>query len=135
MLEVLTIVANLRHTTEDEVANGYTYRQIEHIAGTYVRDRFIVVEEVARVLLGDKAPVVPKAGDGDGAEAPAFRTKRRVPSWFRPRYRPGVRMQRNVVDLDGPMEEIAPYVGKGKLEKWAMRGLRGKVQRLTKKRK
>ena len=42
-----------------------------------------------------------------------------LPGWYKPRYRPGVRsIGRDIVNLDGPMKRLAPYLGKGSLTKY-----------------
>lgn len=122
---MISTVANLRTTTEHRIANDYTYRQLQHIAVTYAKDRFMVVGEIMRIVTGsmsktDKTKTVANAvkeGLGESSTVPKA-DARGLPPWFRPRYRPGSRnIGNHIVNLDGPMQRLAPFVGKGKLKK------------------
>lgn len=78
--------------TEYEAANTYTYRQGFAIAEFYIKDKFAVVEQMVKAFsMGMK-------GNSGG------RVKRSLPSWYKGR-------RGHVVDLDGPLSEIMPYVG------------------------
>jgi len=127
-IEMLTVVANARQTTEFRVANDYTYRQVMHIMATYVRDKFLVLNEVFRGL-GGKSPKGghPRAGAGasTGAQVPKEGRQtgtRGLPEWYQQKVRYDPRGRRvkqfnKVVDLDGPMRSLQPYLGKGKIRR------------------
>ena len=110
--------------------NEFIYRQIEHIATTYIKDKFVVVAEVAKMLFksSDKSSRVPQSSGRDSSKTKRSGKVCGLPDWYRPKYRAGVRMIRNVVDLDGPLQTLAPYLGKSKgtIRKWQRQGIYGK---------
>jgi hypothetical protein len=122
---MLTVVANARRTTEFRVANDYTYRQVMHIMATYVRDKFLVVNEIVKSLggksSGDRPPArvrAPEKTSEKGHQAGS----RSLPSWYQQKVRYDPRGRRikqfnKVVDLDGPMRSLQPYLGKGKIRR------------------
>ena len=90
------MVSVWRNMTELEFANRYTYRDLQHMGATYFKDRMLVVSSVASGLKGSLKP---------GKDQKTGATKGRLPSWFQGK--PGAK----VVDLDGPIEALMPYVG------------------------
>lgn len=57
-------------------------------------------------------------GMGEGSSIPKTRSDG-LPGWYKPRYRPGVKtIGRDIVQLDGPMKSLSPYLGKGSLKKY-----------------
>lgn len=78
------------------MVNSMTYSQFGHVVAAYLKDKMFVVSTVA-------------AGLGDGkksGKAPRRAGKNTVPNWMRAKMRPGA----NVVDLDGPLENLRPFV-------------------------
>lgn len=86
-----------------EVVNAYTYRQAVSLIQFIVRDKFAVVTEILKSFGPMKKP--------SPSTSPSPRAGCRLPSWYRPKQ--GARIR--VVDLDGPMSDLMPYVGKGKV--------------------
>lgn len=132
---MLTTIANLRNTTEFRIANDYTYPQALHIAETYVKDRMLVVRQVAKAFGGGRSGEgTPKADEGR-REAPKepqtpYRSSgtdsRGLYPWYDPPYRTDRHGRKRktihkVVSLDGPMKTLAPYVGKGKIKRGGMK--------------
>lgn len=109
-MELVTTIANIRCMTESEVVNTFTQRQINHIGDTYLRDRTLVMNLVGEALSG--------IGDDKKVEIGASEAKKlskasagRLPTWFMPKNKGPV------INLDGGMESIKPYVGGyGKVE-------------------
>lgn len=100
-------ISGHRKIPEAEVVNSYTHRQAMLLVGHIVRDRFMVASELVSVFGGRQKqdpsqPSSPRA---------APRGSRGLPSWYRAR--PGSR----VIDLDGPMSELAPYLGRSALRR------------------
>lgn len=110
---MITLVATLRGSDELEVANCYTYDQLHHIAGVHLKDKMFLLRIVA-----DSLGVEHGKNISSTVQVPG---KRKLPSWYRPRFKHGRPVRMNVVDLDGPMEHLAPYIGKGKIRKGSMR--------------
>lgn len=100
-------ISGQRRISEAEVVNSYTYRQALQLAGHITRDRFMVASEVIGAFSGRH----PKPDH----RSPQNPTPRRcgLPSWYRAR--PG--STPHVVDLDGPMSALAPFLGKSALRK------------------
>lgn len=100
---MLTLVANIRATDEIELANRFTFRQLAHVCEVHIQDKFMVAMELAKVFTGRKT----KSGKSKGLPSSY--------SWFqyKPR-RPGKLRSMQHVDLDGPMEALRPFLGKGK---------------------
>lgn|GEM_PF-3537179 len=46
------MVATARCTTEQDVAENYTYRQLRHVAETYMKDKMLVVRVIGQSLGG-----------------------------------------------------------------------------------
>jgi len=128
--DAVTLVANLRHTTEHRVVNDYTYRQIERVVGTHIKDKFMVVSAIMGEVENKDRGNEP--GGGADGERKGGRKPRRLPAWYNPKYRPGVRVKRNVVDLDGPMARLAPYVGHGAINRVSRRELLARKKRRKK---
>ena len=114
------------------MANDYTYPQLLHIAETYVKDRMLVVRQVTKALgfKGDKSAQKPTRPGPDGEPEKPHRASgtdhRGLYPWYDPPYRVDRYGRRRktvhkVVALDGPMERLAPYVGKGKVGRAGMR--------------
>jgi hypothetical protein len=99
-------ISGHRKIPETEVVNSYTHRQAMLLAEHLVRDKFAVASEVLSAF-GGKEPSDPAK---DSPPTKATR-KRGLPSWYRAR--PGSR----VIDLDGPMSELAPFLGKSALRR------------------
>jgi hypothetical protein len=68
-----------------------------------VRDKFAIVTEILKSFNSKQKP--------SSSNSPSQSAGGRLPSWYKPRQ--GARV--HVVDLDGPMSSLAPYVGKGKI--------------------
>lgn len=125
--EILTTIANLRGSTEYRVAQDYTYPQALHIAETYMKDRMMVVRQVSKTFGGGKdKKVIDTSGQQEKAErseGPVRATgtdSRGLYPWYDPPYRSGRggrkrRTVHKVVPLDGPMETLEPYMGKGRI--------------------
>ena len=106
---MITLVANLRGSDELSVANVYTYEQLHHIAGVYLKDKLFLLRVVSEAFTG-------KSGTNASTQT-GTSTGRALPKWYRPRFRNGRPVNMKVIDLDGPMEDLAPYIGKGKIRK------------------
>jgi hypothetical protein len=134
LAEVLTGVANIRSTTELRIANDYTYRQIMHIGMVYLKDKFMVLGEVARALGAKDAGAKDVGAKRTPRKPPAPKPPRKkkgataLPSWYRKPFRVDPRTGRSrrthhrVVDLDGPMSQLEPYLGKDKIRRPVGRG-------------
>lgn len=119
-MELITTIANVRSMPEREVVNTFTHRQINHIGETYLRDRTLVMNLVGEAL----------SGIGDEKEKTKTETDKpkvsdkRLPSWFIPKNKGPV------IDLDGPMSSIKPFVGGyGKPEKPDYKGRKVKKKK------
>jgi hypothetical protein len=86
-----------------EVVNAYTYRQAMSLVNYIIKDKFAVIAEVLKSFDSSSKP--------SPSTSPSPRAGCRLPSWYRPKQ--GARIR--VVDLDGPMSDLMPYVGKGKV--------------------
>jgi hypothetical protein len=106
-MEMVTTVATVRGVTEQRVVNDYTYRQAQHVGMTYLRDRMLVMEAINDALAGiggEKEDDVQKTQKTSRKRS--TKRKRGLPSWFSPRGK------HVVVDLDGDMDLLKPYIGK-----------------------
>lgn len=131
--EVLTTIANLRGSTEYRVANDYTYPQALHVVETYVKDRMLVVRQVAKTFGGRGKDETSRAAEKHGEDGKIPGTPFRAPGtdhrglypWYDPPYRTDRRGKRRsfnkVVPLDGPMKTLEPYLGKGKIRRGGMK--------------
>ena len=90
-MEVVTAVANVRATTEREIVESYTHRQLAHIGRTYLKDRLLVLSEVAKGF-GAKP-----AGTGKGGRRRSLNIRRQP-------LRPGMKRKVNVIDIDKPID-------------------------------
>jgi len=109
MMEVVSLLANQRGVDEHHVMNNYTYRQIEHIAGAYMKDRTMVV----RMLAGAFAGGTKGEDDADGeAERPKEKKKTAAKKSVG-KFSPIAAIPRGapVINLDGPLESMAGWVG------------------------
>lgn len=104
---MLFAIGGHRKISEVEVANGYTHRQAMLLVEHIIKDRFMVANELVAAF-GGRQKQDPSQPSSPHA---APRRTRGLPSWYRAR--PGSR----VVDLDGPMGELAPFLGKGALRR------------------
>jgi len=85
----------------------------------------MVVGEVLRIVSGslskdDKNKRVDKTADNKlGKTANVLKAGRKgLPKWYRPRYRSGSKnIGQMLIDLDGPLKTLAPYIGKGSIKK------------------
>lgn len=105
MMELVTTIANIRGMSERQVVNTFTHRQINHIGETYLRDRTLVMNLVGEALSGigeEKGKIEVGA---DEAKKLSRASAGRLPTWFMPKNKGPV------VDLDGPMSSIKPFVG------------------------
>ena len=93
MMEVVTAVANTRSTTEREVVESYTYRQLAHIGQTYLKDRLLVLGEVAKAL-----------GSKRDGKKPAKKRGKRSLNVRRTPLRPGMRRDVHVIDIDQQLD-------------------------------
>ena len=86
--------------------NSYTYRQIEHIAGAYMKDRTMVV----RMLAGAFAS---GADDDASEETDRPKEKKTRPKKTIGKFSPVAAIPSGapVIDLDGPMEKMVGWVG------------------------
>ncbi len=114
MIDLLTLVANARGTTERRVANDYTHEQIMHITKIYIKDRLLVLDTIAKQF-GSKRGASGNASN-DRPASRGGRAKFFGPDYVKGRMRHG-RDKVNYVDLDGPMEKLTPYLGKKKVVK------------------
>lgn len=90
-MEVVTAIANVRATTERVIVESYTHRQLAHIGRTYLKDRLLVLSEVAKGL-GAKT----SGGERRGG--------RRSLNIRRQPLRPGMQRRVNVIDIDKPLD-------------------------------
>lgn len=112
MMDAITGIATARSTTEHRVMNDYTYRQIGHIVEVYMKDKFLVVSEIAKTLGGKTSKSDKQEKSGGTSDA------RKIPSWFkRKRGRGGKPINYVPIDLDGSMESLSPFLGKEKISK------------------
>jgi hypothetical protein len=108
MMEIVSLLANQRGVDEQYVMENYTYRQIEHIAGAYMKDRTMVVRMLAGAFTGGNKS--DEAVEVDGAEQPKKKKVRtKVVSKFSPVS--AIPSGSPVIDLDGPLEKMAGWVG------------------------
>ena len=84
-MDVVTLVATARGTTEWEVVEMYTARQIEHIAKVYMKDKMLVLETVAGSF---------KSAQKSGRSGSLERLMRQQP------LRPGMERKIHVIDID-----------------------------------
>lgn len=75
----------------------------------------MVVATIAELLSGVVSGGTGKKLSGDGPAASS--SGRRLPSWYKPRRRGSAQLVQHIVDLDGPMEELAPFVGRGAISR------------------
>lgn len=85
--------------------NTYTYRQAMTLIGYIIKDKYAVLSEVLKSFNPSSKP--------SSSTSPSSPAGCRLPSWYKPRSNARVR----VVDLDGPMEGLTPYLGKGKVKR------------------
>jgi len=100
-------ISGQRKISEAEVANSYTHRQALQLAEYIMKERFMVASEILGAFHG-KGPKPNKSSP----HSPSPRSCR-LPSWYRTR--PGSKS--HVVDLDGPMSALAPFLGKNALKR------------------
>lgn len=101
-------ISGHRKIPEAEVVNSYTHRQAMMLVEHLIKDRFMVASELVAAFGGRQKPDSRQPSSSPQA---APRRSRGLPSWYRAR--PGSR----VVDLDGPMSDLAPYLGRGALRR------------------
>ncbi len=87
-MTVVAMVANEKGMFESEIVNCYTYRQLIFLYQEIVRSKFMLFEAVAKML-----------GSSKGMK----RSKGSVVG--------GRRKGKRVIDLDGPLESLAEFVG------------------------
>lgn len=97
-MDIISMVANTRSSTEERVANDYTVRQLMHLMTVYVRDKTMVLNLIAASL----------GGKGRKGSAPA-RQHSGLYSWFK-NPKPGYR----VVSLDAPLGELMHAASMGR---------------------
>lgn len=95
-MDLIFAISGHRGISESEVVNSYTYRQAIDLCAYLAKDKFLVVSELLSAFSGSSKGSSKKSG-----------SRSTVPKWFK--QRAGKRY--NVIDLDGPMENIEPYVG------------------------
>ncbi len=100
-------ISGQRKISEAEVVNSYTYRQALQLAEHIVKERFMVASEILGAFHG-RGPKPSQSSPRNPAPKQC-----RLPSWYRAR--PG--STPHVVDLDGPMSALAPFLGKGALKR------------------
>jgi hypothetical protein len=105
-------VSGHRGISEHEVVNSYTYRQAITLVEYLVREKFMVVTEVATAFFSKQKPDQPSS-----TPAPS---KSVLPSWYQPRSNARIK----VIDLDGPMAALQPYIGKSAVRKGASKRAR-----------
>jgi hypothetical protein len=93
------------------VVNTYTYRQAISLAAFIVKDKFMVVSEMMSAV--SKGSVEKPSSHPTSSQT---HNANKLPGWYRAR--PGARM--SVVDLDGPIENLQPYLGKGRVRRGAI---------------
>jgi hypothetical protein len=86
--------------------NSYTYRQAMSLVNYIVRDKFAVVSELLKSFNPSIKPSM-------SSTHPSPQAGGRLPSWYKPRSNARIR----VVDLDGPIEGLTPFLGKGKVRR------------------
>ena len=89
-MEVVTAIANVRATTEREIVESYTHRQLAHIGRTYLKDRLLVLSEVSKGLGA-------KPADGKKKGRRSLNIRRQP-------LRPGMKRKVNVIDIDKPID-------------------------------
>jgi len=75
------------------------------LVGYIIKDKFAVVAEVLKSFKPSSKPSSPTH--------PSSQASGRLPSW----YKPSSNARTRIVDLDGPMEGLTPYLGKGKVKR------------------
>jgi hypothetical protein len=110
-MDVVFAISGHRKVSEEEVLNSYTFRQASALCEHIMRDRFLVVSEVLKSFGG---------GAKKPSSSPPKDTRRKapgrpntLPSFYK--VRPGARV--SIVDLDGPMEALQPFLGKKALNR------------------
>jgi len=107
MMDLISVVASMRATTEERVANDYTVRQLMHLMTVYMKDKTLVLNMVAASFSGKgkSTPVVGSSKREPGTPYPA-----RLPQWFG-RPKPGYR----VVSMDEPHGKVMTAFGMGRM--------------------
>jgi len=82
-MTVVAMVANMKGMFESEIVNYYTYRQLTFLYQEIIRSKFMLFEAVSKLL-----------GSSKGSSKIGRKRK-----------------GKNVIDLDGPLESLAGYVG------------------------
>ena len=102
-MDVVTIVANKRGTTEFRIVNDYTYGEFEHIAGALVKEKMFVVSSIFSAFSKDDENDEKKKSIKSGGKKTTERKgPRKVSKWLESKLRPGVER----IDLDGPLHRI-----------------------------
>jgi len=101
-MEIITIVATIRNTTEERIVNDYTYRQLMHVGMTYLKDKMYVLSIIGDAMRSGKGKTQQLRGELPSSTG-------RLPSWFKPRTdRPY-----EVIDLDKtPIKKLRLDIGK-----------------------
>lgn len=92
--------------SEEQVVNKYTYRQAIAMCEFIIKEKFAVVAAIASSFGGKKSK------DISSKSVQSKSLSRGLPSWYKPKSRNSL-----IVDLDGPMESLNPYLGKNKIVK------------------
>jgi hypothetical protein len=100
-------ISGQRGISEAEVVNSYTYRQALLLAEHITKEKFMVASEIMGAFRGRRSKP-----DKSSPQNPAP-SKCSLPSWYRTRSG----STPHVVDLDGPMSALVPFLGKSALRK------------------
>lgn len=90
--------------SEEQVVNKYTYRQAIAMCEFIIKEKFAVVAAIASSFSGKK----PKDISSNSVRPKSHG----LPSWYKPTSK-----NARVVDLDGPMDSLKPYLGKNVIRK------------------
>ena len=99
-------ISGHRKISEFDVANTYTYSQAMSLCVFLMKDRFLVVTELLKSFNS-------KSGSQKTSSNQSSVVGSKLPSWYIPRKNARL----SVVDLDGPMSAIQPFLGKSRIRR------------------
>lgn len=105
----------MRSTSEFRIANDYTYRQAQQIGETYLKDKFLVVTAVSKLLTSNlsKNSGVPSKGGKKKTKSNNHveRLFQFGGKFARNRNRANSKDSFYTIDLDGPLWGLSTHVG------------------------
>jgi hypothetical protein len=111
-MDVISLVAGLRNTTEERVANDYTLRQLMHITQVYLKDKTLMLNMVSSAFAGRGKRTAGTGHSGvraEGVHEDSTPGASGLPHWFG-NPKPGYR----VVSMDAPMPMLMSAMQAGR---------------------